>query len=126
MFEIFKMKKKIKVLLPIFALILSACSGSDVGTKLTSSKIAGDGVLAKDQKAIGMAILMKPRIEDLTSNSFNIRYIEASFGYGTPKNIIDMAIEQCESMGKTAIHKGNTRGLIQGHTVKAYYECRDT
>jgi hypothetical protein len=120
-------KMKIILIAPllIVALSITACSGPDVGTKISSSKIAGDGVLAEDQKAIGMTILMTPRIEDLTSDSFNIRYMEASFGYGTPRNVIDMAIEQCKTMEKTAVHKGNSRGLIQLNTVKAYYECRD-
>ena len=119
------MQHKIKILLPIIALILGGCSSTDVGTKISSSKIAGSGVMAKDQKAIGKSIIMTPRIEDLTSDSFNIRYMEMSFGYGTPKNIIDMAIEQCEALGKTAFHKGNSRGIIQLNTVKAYYECKD-
>ena len=110
--------------MPIFTILLTACSGPDVGTKISSSKLAGDGVLAKDQKAIGMTIIMAPRIEDLTADNFNIRYMEVSFGYGTPQNVIDMAIEQCESIGKTAVHKGNSRGIIQLNTVKAYYECR--
>ena len=118
------MNNKLKAILPMIAILLTACAGPDVGTKISSSKLAGDGVLAKDQKAIGMT-LMTPRVEDLTADSFNIRYIEVSFGYGTPKNVIDMAIEQCEKIGKTAVHKGNSRGLIQLNTVKAYYECRD-
>ena len=118
------MINKLKAILPIVVVLLTACSGPDVGTEISSSKLAGDGVLAKDQKAIGMTILMTPRVEDLTTDSFNIRYMEVSFGYGTPKNVIDMAIEQCERIGKTAVHKGNSRGLIQLNTVKAYYECR--
>lgn len=52
-----------------------------------------------------------------------IRYIELSFGTGTPENIRDMAIAQCESLGKIAIYKTSSRGLIQANSVKAYYEC---
>ena len=106
-------------------LLTSACSGPDVGTKLASSKLVGDGTLAQEQQVEGKTILIEPRVEDLTEKSFNIRYMELSFGNGVPANIRDLAIEQCKSLGKVAIYKTSTRGLIQGYTVKAYYECID-
>jgi hypothetical protein len=106
-------------------LLTSACSGPDVGTKLASSKLVGDGTLAQEQQVEGKTILMEPRVEDLTEKSFNIRYMELSFGNGVPANIRDLAIKQCKSLGKVAVYKTSTRGLIQGYTVKAYYECID-
>ena len=99
---------------------VTGCSSTDVGTKIATF---GEGVLAADQRVAGKTVLMTPSMEDVTPESFNIRYIELSFGYGTPKNIRDMAIVQCESLGKVAIYKTSSRGLIQGNTVKAYYEC---
>jgi hypothetical protein len=51
--------------------------------------------------------------------------MEMSFGTGTPSNVRDLAIEQCAKSDRIAIHKGNSRGLIQLNTVKAYYECAD-
>tara|TARA_B110000211_G_scaffold12227_1_gene12810 strand:+ start:366 stop:725 length:360 start_codon:yes stop_codon:yes gene_type:complete len=106
-------------------LLASACSGPDLGTKLASSKLVGDGILAQEQKVQGKTILMEPRVEDLTEKSFNIRYMELSFGNGVPANIRDLAIEQCKSLDKIAIYKTSTRGSIQFNTVKAYYECID-
>jgi hypothetical protein len=107
-------------LLATVAAVATGCSSVDVGTKLAAY---GVGVPASEQRISGKTIMMTPKIEDVTPESFNIRYMELSFGNGTPKNIRDMAIAQCESLGKTAIYKTTSRGLIQGHTTKAYYEC---
>ncbi len=105
------------------ALILTAaCSGPDVGTRIAGKM---GGVAAADQRVSGATILMTPKLEDVNDNSFNIRYLELSFGTGTPSNVRDMAIEQCEKLDKTAIYKTTTRGLIQLNSVKAYYECVD-
>tara|TARA_B110000438_G_scaffold211252_1_gene203286 strand:+ start:161 stop:427 length:267 start_codon:yes stop_codon:yes gene_type:complete len=52
---------------------------------------------------------MSPRLEDVTPDGFNIRYVEFSFGYGTPMNVRDMAIAQNESVGKVAIYKASSR-----------------
>ncbi len=106
-------------------LLTSACSGPDVGTKLSSSKLAGDSTLAQEQQVEGKTILIEPRVEDLTEKSFNIRYMELSFGNGVPANIRDLAIEQCKSLDKIAIYKTSTRGSIQFKSVKAYDECID-
>lgn len=38
------------------------------------------GVLVILQKVEGKTIIMTPRVEDVTDKSFNIRYIEMSFG----------------------------------------------
>ena len=114
-----KLKKQLFLLATVVAAI-AGCSSTDVGTKLAAY---GEGVLASEQRVSGKTIVMTPKIEDVTPDSFNIRYIELSFGTGTPKNVRDMAIAQCESLGKVAIYKTTSRGLIQGHTVKAYYEC---
>ena len=110
-----------QVLISILALTaITACSTTDVGTRIAS---IGEGTLASEQRVTGKTILIKPRLEDVTEDSFNVRYIEMSFGTGTPVNVRDMAIAQCESIDKVAMHKGNSRGLIQANTVKAYYEC---
>ena len=109
-----------KILLLASVLFVSACSSPDLGTKIAAT---GVGTLAQDQRVSGRTFLMEPRIEDLTSNTFNIRYIEISFGGGTPRNVRDMAIEQCSSMDKVAVYKTTSRGLVQMNTVKAYYEC---
>ena len=110
-------------ILPAVMLIVSACSGPDVSTRVTSS--LSRGVLAVEQKVQGKAIIMTPNVEDITDKGFNIRYMELSFGSGVPENIRDLAIDQCESTGKVAVFMGNSRGLIQFNTVKAHYECRD-
>jgi hypothetical protein len=112
----------IKKSLIIFCLtgVLVGCGGKDVGTRLSS---LGSGVSAQDQNISGMTLIMKPQLEDITEESFNIRYIEASFGSGTPSNVRDLAVEQCDKLDKQAFYKGTSRGLIQLHTVKAYYEC---
>ncbi len=111
---------KLFFLLATMAAVTTGCSSVDVGTKLAAY---GVGVPASEQRVSGKTIIMTPKIEDITAESFNIRYMELSFGNGTPKNIRDMAIAQCESLGKMAIYKTTSRGLIQGHTTKAYYEC---
>lgn len=98
----------------------TGCSSTDTGTKIAAF---GEGVLASEQRVAGKTILMEPNLEDVTPESFNVRYMELSFGTGTPENIRDMAIVQCESLGKVAIYKGSSRGLFQANTVKAYYEC---
>ncbi len=115
--------KKSFIFLPAVMLIVSACSGPDVSTRVTSS--LSRGVLAVEQKVQGKTIVMTPSVEDITDKGFNIRYIELSFGSGVPENIRDLAIDQCESTGKVAVFMGRTNGLIQFHTVKAHYECRD-
>lgn len=102
---------------------LSGCGGADLGTQMAGSKLAGQGTLAENQIVSGSTVLMKPRIEDLSSNSFNIRYIEIGFGTGTPKQVRDMAVQQCAEFGKKAVYKATSRGMIQLNTVKAYYEC---
>lgn len=112
--------KKLFFLLATMAAVTTGCSSVDVGTKLAAY---GVGVPASEQRVSGKTIIMTPKIEDITAESFNIRYMELSFGNGTPKNIRDMAIAQCQSLGKMAIYKTTSRGLIQGHTTKAYYEC---
>ena len=117
-----KMKKSF-VFLPAVMLIVSACSGPDVSTRVTSS--LSRGVLAVEQKVQGKAIIMTPNIEDITDKGFNIRYMESSFGSGVPESIRDLAIDQCESTGKVAVFMGNSRGLVQFNTVKAHYECRE-
>jgi hypothetical protein len=117
-----KMNKSF-IFLPAVMLILSACSGPDVSTRVTSS--LSRGVLAIEQKVQGKSIIMTPNVEDITDKGFNIRYMELSFGSGVPENIRDLAIDQCESTGKVAVFMGNSRGMIQFNTVKAHYECRE-
>ena len=119
-----KMKMKMSfIFLPAVMLIVSACSGPDVSTRVTSS--LSRGVLAVEQKVQGKTIIMTPNVEDITDKGFNIRYMELSFGLGVPENIRDLAIDQCESTGKVAVFMGNSRGMIQFNTVKAHYECRE-
>lgn len=113
--------KKQLFLLAIAAFATSGCSSVDVGTKMSAY---GEGVPASEQRVSGKTILMSPSMEDVTPESFNIRYLELSFGTGTPINIRDMAILQCESLGKVAYYKSSSRGIIQGGSVKAYYECK--
>jgi uncharacterized protein YcsI (UPF0317 family) len=113
--------KKWGFLLAAMITVAAGCSSTDVGTKLAS---LGEGRPASEQVISGKTIMMTPSIEDVTPDSFNIRYIGMSFGYGTPVNIRDMAIAHCETEGKVAFYKTTTKGLIQGHTVKAYYECK--
>ena len=120
------MEKKLRksfIFLPAVMLIVSACSGPDVSTRVTSS--LSRGVLAVEQKVQGKTIIMTPNVEDITDKGLNIRYMELSFGLGVPENIRDLAIDQCESTGKVAVFMGNTRGLVQFNTVKAHYECRE-
>jgi hypothetical protein len=117
-----KMNKSF-IFLPAVMLILSACSGPDVSTRVTSS--LSRGVLAVEQKVQGKTIIMTPNVEDITDEGFNIRYMELSFGSGVPENIRDLAIDQCESTGKVAVFMGNSRGMVQFNTVKAHYECRE-
>ena len=118
------MKMKMSfIFLPAVMLIVSACSGPDVSTRVTSS--LSRGVLAVDQKVQGKTIIMTPSVEDVTDKGFNIRYMELSFGSGVPETIRDLAIDQCASTGKVAVFMGNTRGLVQFNTVKAHYECRE-
>lgn len=114
--------KKAKLCFVAGIFLLSACD-EDVGTKISKSKLVGDGILAQEQAVQGKTIIMQPRVEDLTNDSFNIRYIELSFGNGVPENVRDLAIKQCKSMNKTAVYKSSSRGMIQFNTVKAYYEC---
>jgi hypothetical protein len=102
------------------AAVTTGCSSVDVGTKLAAY---GTGVPASEQRVSGKTIIMTPKIEDITVESFNLRYMELSFGNGTPQNTRDMAIAQCESLVKIAIYKTTSRGLIQGHATKADYEC---
>ena len=45
-------------------LIVSACSGPDVSTRVTSS--LSRGVLAVEQKVQGKTIIMAPNVEDVT------------------------------------------------------------
>jgi len=113
---------KLTVLATLSGVALSACSGPDVGSRVAGSV---KGTPASEQRVTGKTILMTPRLEDVTEASFNIRYMEMSFGTGTPSNVRDLAIEQCAKGDRLAIHKGNSRGLIQLNTVKAYYECVD-
>jgi hypothetical protein len=101
--------------------VLMGCSSTDAGTKLADY---GEGGLASAQVVSGKTSLMSPRLEDVTPDSFNIRYVEFAFGYGTPMNVNDMAIAQCESVEKVVTYKASSRGLVQGNTVKAYYQCR--
>ena len=115
--------KKSVIFLPAVMLLVSACSGPDVSTRVTSS--LSRGILAVEQKVQGKTIIMTPSVEDITDKGFNIRYMELSFGSGVPGNIRDLAIDQCESTGRVAVFMGNTRGLIQLNTVKAHYECKD-
>lgn len=102
---------------------LVGCGGADLGTRIAGSKIAGDGLTAEGQPISGAAILMKPRIEDLTEMGFNIRYIEMGFGSGTPASVRDLAVKQCAEFDKEAVFKAESRGLVQLNTVKAYYQC---
>ena len=120
------MEKKLRksfIFLPAITVIVSACSGPDVSTRVTSS--LSSGVPAIEQNVQGKAIIMTPNVEDITDKSFNIRYMELSFGSGVPETIRDLAIDQCASTGKVAVFMGNTRGLVQFNTVKAHYECRE-
>lgn len=98
----------------------TACSSTDVGTRIAT---LGPGTPATEQRVAGKTILMAPNLEDVTPESFNIRYMELGFGTGTPENVRDMAIAQCESLEKIAMYKTSSRGLFQGNTVKAYYAC---
>ena len=114
-----------KTFLKTAAIMLSAffligCSGPDVGTKIAGM---ASGTPAEQQKISGKTILMDPKLEDVTDNDFNIRYIEVSFGTGTPSNVRDLAISQCKKVGKSAYFHGASRGIIQLNTVKAYYKC---
>ena len=115
--------KKSLLVLPAVMLIVSACTGPDVSTRVTSS--LSSGVPAIEQKVQGKAIIMTPNVEDITDKGFNIRYMELSFGSGVPESIRDLAIDQCVSTGKVAVFMGNSRGLVQFNTVKAHYECRE-
>ena len=99
---------------------LIGCFGSDVGTKIADM---ASGTPAEQQKISGKTILMDPKLEDVTDNDFNIRYVEISFGTGTPSNVRDLAISQCKKVGKSAFYHGTSRGIIQLNTVKAYYKC---
>lgn len=118
------MKMKLKVMtLSAFCIGLAGCGGPDLGTRIASSKIAGNGLAAEAQPISGATILMKPRIEDLTENGFNIRYIEMGFGSGTPASVRDLAVKQCAEFDKKAVFKAASRGLVQLNTVKAYYQC---
>jgi len=61
------MEKKIKksfIFLAAVMLIMSACSGPDVSTRVTSS--LSRGVLAVEQKVQGKTIIMAPNVEDVT------------------------------------------------------------
>ena len=113
-------------IMPLLVCVVTACSSADVGTKIADSKwLTGSGVLAIEQKVQGKTIVMAPKVEDFTGTDFNIRYMELSFGNGVPVNIRDLAIDQCQNIGKVAVYKGSSRGMIQLNTVKAYYECVD-
>ena len=79
---------------------------------LASSKLVEDGILAQEQAVQGEIIKMKLKVEDLTEKSFNIRYIELSLGNGVPENVRDLAVEQCKSLGKAAVYKTSSRGLV--------------
>ena len=115
------MKKLTRFVFALSAsMALGSCGGSDVGTKMSS---LSEGVPAEKQRVSGITMIMEPRLEDVTEDGFNIRYIEVGFGSGTPKNVRDLAISQCAKSDKKAMHKGNSRGLIQLNTVKAYYSC---
>ena len=94
------------------SLLSSGCSGPDIATRLASSKLVGDGILAQEQAVQGETIIMKPKVKDLTEKSFNIRYIELSLGNGVPENVRDLAIEQCKSLGKAAAYKTSFRGSV--------------
>ncbi|MFT7386925.1 MAG: hypothetical protein ACI8VC_000160 [Candidatus Endobugula sp.] len=83
----------------------------------------GVGVPASELRVAGETIMMTPSLVGVTPESSNIRYMELSFGSGTPKNIKDVAIAQCDLLGKTAIYKISSRCLIQDCTVKAYCDC---
>ena len=102
---------------------IAGCGETDLGSRLAASKIAGNGLAAESQTVSGAAILMKPRVEDLTTESFNIRYIEIGFGTGTPASVRDLAVNQCAEFGKKAVFKAASRGIVQLNTVKAYYKC---
>ena len=67
------MEKKIKksfIFLAAVMLIMSACSGPDVSTRVTSS--LSRGVLAVEQKVQGKTIIIAPNVEDVTDKGFNI------------------------------------------------------
>ncbi|MCL7405738.1 hypothetical protein MWN63_07055 [Paradonghicola geojensis] len=118
------MKATLKVMIvSAVCLGLAGCGGPDLGTRIAGSKMAGDGLSAEAQPISGAAILMKPRVEDLTENGFNIRYIEMGFGSGTPASVRDLAVKQCAEFDKEAVFKAASRGLVQLNTVKAYYQC---
>ena len=115
------MKTFLKTAVIIFGtFFLIGCSGPDVGTKIAGMD---NGTPAEQQKISGKTMLMDPKLEDVTDNDFNIRYIEISFGTGTPLNVRDLAISQCKKVGKSAYFHGASRGIIQLNTVKAYYKC---
>ena len=118
------MKTTLKVMtVSAVCLGLAGCAAPDLGTRIAGSKIAGDGLAAEAQPISGAAILMKPRIEDVTEKGFNIRYIEMGFGSGTPASVRDLAVKQCAEFDKEAVFKAESRGLVQLNTVKAYYQC---
>ncbi len=85
--------------------------------------LADGGVLVISQKVEGKTIIMTPWVEDLTDKSFNIRYIEMSFGSGVSQNIGDLAIYQCKIDNKVAVCKSLSKGIIQFNKVKAVYKC---
>ena len=111
---------KIAALSTITLALLTGCGGKDFGTRMSD---LGAMVPAEEQQVGNFNILIDPRLEDLTDESFNIRYIEASIGTGIPKAVVELAISTCADMGKKAFFRGTSRGMIQAYSVKAYYTC---
>ena len=61
------MKKSVTLFL-VAILLTSACSGPDVGTKLAGSRLAGDGILAIEQKVQGKTGKSYENIINLLNN----------------------------------------------------------
>ena len=67
--------RKSFIFLPAITVIVSACSGPDVSTRVTSS--LSSGVPAIEQKVQGKAIIMTPNVEDITDKGLQ----DAEKGY---------------------------------------------
>ena len=91
-----------------FLLVLASCGpGQKVGTS----------------SPMGLS-LMTPSLSKASADGVDIRYMEISFGHGTPpQSVLDAAAAHCKKYNKNAYHTSTGRGLIYGHTTKAYFKC---
>jgi hypothetical protein len=85
----------------------------------------GPGQKVGTSSPMGMT-LMKPSLSEETPDGVDVRYIEVSFGTGAPpQSVLDAAAKHCKKYNKDAYHVSTGRGLIFGHTTKAYFKCRN-